>query len=619
MYSLDNESGVAVMPPIKAQKKAPSEPQWFTEGGNGVAPTYPGADWFNIMQAELLNILTDAGITPEKTQLNQLTLAIRTLARNEIGNLPAASGTVAGILRLTDSINMASSVFGASAQAVKTAYDKASSAYTLAQGKQSPATTLAGYGITDFKVLADLGTQDLNQLTTVGIYGQASDSLATSARHYPEARAGALTVKPSAYGVMQEYVTQDKQIYYARNQRSGGGWSEWVRVGGDSLPVGAVLAFPRAITHPQGFLLADGSTFGASTYPDLYRVLGNSNKLPDLRRSYVGMTAYFATDNIPDGWIAFDSIRTQVTQERYPELYRYLVAKYGSINAVPKAEDRFIRNAGAGLNVGQTQEDEFKRHAHASIHGEDQYATSYYFGEQWTKGGKYPFSLSTALVDVATSNQSFIIPNETAENAALFVGGDETRPKSLVLKLCIKAKNSLDDVQFWIKAFGEVSNAGELDASKLAQDLQRVQAEKAPLNHTHRVNQIPDFNTGVDNRITQLFTYQEIGNFEVRKYPDGTMIQTYKRKITDRDINTSNIAEFNWAQAFIATPMVHGWGGHEHQVNLSNTNKITGATLMIDIHAYLSSGAVCKYAIGEIQAHNQTDCYVYFMAIGRWK
>ncbi|POY47172.1 hypothetical protein C3364_03260, partial [Avibacterium paragallinarum] len=99
MYALDNESGVAVMPPVKAQKKAPNEPQWFTEGGNGVAPTYPGADWFNIMQAELLNILTDAGITPDKTQLNQLTLAIRTLARNEIGNLPAASGTVAGILR----------------------------------------------------------------------------------------------------------------------------------------------------------------------------------------------------------------------------------------------------------------------------------------------------------------------------------------------------------------------------------------------------------------------------------------------------------------------------------------------------------------------------------------
>lgn len=165
-----------------------------------------------------------------------------------------ASTSQAGIVELDSSINSKAENKAATPKAVKTAYDKAStahtaannaesiansaqskanSAYTLAQAKQSPATTLAGYGIADFKVLANLGTQDLNLVTTVGIYGQASDSLATSARHYPEARAGALTVKPSAYGVMQEYVTQDKQIYYARNQRSGGGWSEWVRVGGD--------------------------------------------------------------------------------------------------------------------------------------------------------------------------------------------------------------------------------------------------------------------------------------------------------------------------------------------------------------------------------------------------
>ncbi|MFZ7224352.1 tail fiber protein, partial [Avibacterium avium] len=347
---------------------------------SGTQGTRVTAEWLNGVQGhlrdygqELKYLLSQARLSPIPSRTTQVYEAIVAVIN---ANRRNGSTTAKGEIQLTDSINMASSVFGASALAVKTAYDKANtahtaannaqstansaqskanSAYTLAQSKQSPATTLAGYGIADFKVQANLGTQDLNQLTTVGIYGQASDGLATSARHYPEARAGALTVKPSAYGVMQEYVTQDKQIYYARNQRSGGGWSEWVRVGGDSLPVGAVLAFPRAITNPQGFLLADGSTFGSSTYPDLYRALGNSNRLPDLRRSDVGMTAYFATDQIPDGWIAFDSIRSQVTQQRYPELYRYLVAKYGSIAAVPLAEDRFIRNIGSKLTVGQHQ------------------------------------------------------------------------------------------------------------------------------------------------------------------------------------------------------------------------------------------------------------------------
>ena len=69
------------------------------------------------------------------------------------------------------------------------------------------------------------------------------------------------------------------------------------------------------------------------------------------------MTAYFAFDDIPEGWIKYDDIATKVTQAAYPELYRKLVAQYGSIDAVPKAEDRFIRNAAGGLAVGTQQGD----------------------------------------------------------------------------------------------------------------------------------------------------------------------------------------------------------------------------------------------------------------------
>ncbi|HHF4684496.1 TPA: phage tail protein, partial [Haemophilus influenzae] len=62
------------------------------------------------------------------------------------------------------------------------------------------------------------------------------------------------------------------------------------------LPLGAIVSFPRAVTNPVGFLRADGSTFSQQTFPDLYRTLGDSNQLPDLTRSDVGMTAYFAVD-----------------------------------------------------------------------------------------------------------------------------------------------------------------------------------------------------------------------------------------------------------------------------------------------------------------------------------
>lgn len=252
------------------------------------------------------------------------------------------------------------------------------------------------------------------------------------------------------------------------------------------LPVGAIVSFPTAVTNPNGFLRANGSTFNASAFPDLFKVLGNSNVLPDLTRSDVGMTAYFATDAIPSGWIDFDDIEKQVTQQRYPELYRYLISKYGSISAVPKAADRFIRNAANGLQVGQTQEDEIKSHSHKT---------------KWQVATENGYKND----EIASSGGSrepayFTLPTES-------YGGDETRPKSLVLKLCIKALNSFDGVQFWVKSHGEVVNIGELDAGRLAQGLQ----DKADRNHTHKTSDIVDFNSSVTGLIKNVVrkTYQQ--------------------------------------------------------------------------------------------------------------
>ncbi|CNB77761.1 hypothetical protein [Yersinia pseudotuberculosis] len=78
MYGLDNTSGISVMPPV-APAVSPT-PLWFTEGGAGQSPSYPGQDWFNQVQAELLNILKAADLTPEKGKVNQLASAISVLA-----------------------------------------------------------------------------------------------------------------------------------------------------------------------------------------------------------------------------------------------------------------------------------------------------------------------------------------------------------------------------------------------------------------------------------------------------------------------------------------------------------------------------------------------------------
>lgn len=292
------------------------------------------------------------------------------------------------------------------------------------------------------------------------------------------------------------------------------------------LPLGAVVSFPRAVTNPVGFLRADGSTFNQQTFPDLYRVLGNSNQLPDLTRSDVGMTAYFAVDNIPTGWIAFDEIATQVTEQRYPELYRHLVGKYGSIERVPKVADRFLRNAGNGLSVGQTQEDELKRHVHRVPidydswfdHSSQRRNNSYFDYTTFAQSSDLWITLG---YDNADGDNGFVSPKNTSQMAT---GGDETRPKSLILKLCIKALNSFDNVVFWIKSHGEVTNAGALDAGRLAQGLQN----KAERNHTHTVSQITDFNQSVREIVTQSITQgfsQNLAETGWCKLPNGMILQ----------------------------------------------------------------------------------------------
>lgn len=77
MYYVDNNSGSPTMPALSpAQSNIPT---WFTEGDKDKGISWIGQDWLNILQAELLNILAEAGIKPDKGKLNQLTLSIKAI------------------------------------------------------------------------------------------------------------------------------------------------------------------------------------------------------------------------------------------------------------------------------------------------------------------------------------------------------------------------------------------------------------------------------------------------------------------------------------------------------------------------------------------------------------
>ncbi|HHF6565835.1 TPA: tail fiber protein [Haemophilus influenzae] len=323
--------------------------------------------------------------------------------------------------------------------------------------------TLAGYGIGNFKV--EQGQGDANGYKTDGNYYLASG------QNLPENGAWHIeVVSGGATNAVRQIARKANDNKIKTRFFNGSNWSEWKETGGDGVPIGAVVSFPRAVTNPVGFLKADGTTFNQQTFPDLYRTLGDSNQLPDLTRSDTGMTAYFAVDNIPAGWIAFDSIRSTVTQQNYPELYQYLVDKYSSISNVPLAEDRFIRNTGNGLNIGQTQSDEIKKHVHrVRTHWADSSDSSIFYDKTKTV---IDSRLRTATItDDNLSDNGFMHP---LLDSPMATGGAETRPRAIALKLCIKAKNTFDDVQFWVKAFGVVENAGALDAGTLVQNMQAL-------------------------------------------------------------------------------------------------------------------------------------------------
>ncbi|WP_304671757.1 phage tail protein [Neisseria blantyrii] len=299
-----------------------------------------------------------------------------------------------------------------------------------------------------------------------------------------------------------------------------------VESAGKGIPVGAIVSFPKAVQNPAGYLRADGTTFAQNTFPDLYRALGNSNRLPDLSRTDIGITAWFPSDRIPTGWLAFDDIRTRVTESAYPELYRLLVAKYGSIQNVPKAADRFIRNAGNGLAVGQVQEDAI-RNITGKIDSGNR-STEQLFDTAIPEGA---FG-----IDKARKNWTYDAgdggndrPSALTFDASRVVPtADENRPKALVLKLCIKAADTLGEAVFWIKSHGETVNAGALDASRLAQGLQ----EKADRDHTHTAAQIQGLDEKISTAVAAQFTRQTIGGVDIVRFPDGTMIQTGSYRFT---------------------------------------------------------------------------------------
>ncbi|HDT6553523.1 TPA: tail fiber domain-containing protein [Raoultella ornithinolytica] len=102
MYHLDNTSGVPEMPEPKDQQSVTT--RWFGESQEQGGISWPGADWFNMVQAELLNILTAAGIEKDKINFSQISEAIKQIGGEGLQkklNASYGAGIIGGLNYVT--------------------------------------------------------------------------------------------------------------------------------------------------------------------------------------------------------------------------------------------------------------------------------------------------------------------------------------------------------------------------------------------------------------------------------------------------------------------------------------------------------------------------------------
>lgn len=232
----------------------------FFHDGDGISElgTVLPASWLNQVQAELIAILTAAGIKPEKANQSQVTAAIKKLIA---ANVPAsATDKVAGITRIIDSLDSDDALAALSARQGKALFDckldKDGVAKTALYAELIAARKIGGV---TFNAKSDI---DLPGVNIAG--NQDTTGNADSATRLKTARL--------INGVPFD---GSKDI--------------------NTTPSGAIMYFSQSMA-PTGWLKANGAALSRTTYSNLFAAIGTmygsgdgntTFNLPDLRAEFI--------------------------------------------------------------------------------------------------------------------------------------------------------------------------------------------------------------------------------------------------------------------------------------------------------------------------------------------
>lgn len=317
MFYVDNNSGSPTMPALSPAQS--NTPTWFTEGDKNKGISWIGQDWLNILQAELLNILSEAGIKPDKGKLNQLTLSIKAIitanACMQANNLKeifdagaqaqaAARGHLGlGRLATKDSLGPADVNALAKDQNLNDVPDKAKARAALGLGD----VATRNVGTTENTVAAGddsriIATKKAIDDTQTGLNAQTAmwldspdelSSLPSGARRFAINNSGKHVLPNSGWFFLEVLAKRDTEngCNILATDNDGNTWSGlrlnartesgfiWSPL--TSCPPGVPLAWPTDIP-PAGYTLMAGQSFDKAAYPLLARAYP-SGILPDMR------------------------------------------------------------------------------------------------------------------------------------------------------------------------------------------------------------------------------------------------------------------------------------------------------------------------------------------------